>query len=240
MATIPDIGLGGLINSVRKLSGYVENPGWRKVDPAATFMAGQVANLETDSTTGEPILTVATNSDTTGIVGLFYCHKTTTFYKSVQEEAQTFGTSPNTAAYLFLNHANVKSGSVLLTTAAGVAYTITTDWTLYSATNGVILRTSAGSAPGATTAVLVSYLYEDSDLYGVDQTLGSGMAATLEGVGEIATLVYATSVQYTLNGALYVDSSGYITSAGGSKQIGKVTKVPDSENPELHFKMNLA
>jgi len=240
MATIPDIGLGGLINSVRKLSGYVENPGWRKVDPAATFMAGQVANLETDSTTGEPILTVATNSDTTGIVGLFYCHKTTAFYKSVQKEAQTFGASPNTAALIFLNHANVKSGSVLVTNASGTPYTITTDWSLYSATNGVILRTSAGTAPAASTAVLVSYLYEDASLYGIDQTLGSGMAATIEGVGDIATLVYATSVQYTLNGALYVDSSGYITSAGGSKQIGKVTKVPDSENPELHFKMNLA
>ncbi len=240
MATIPDIGLNGLVNSVRKLSGYVDNPGWRKVDPSATFMAGQVANLEADATTGEPILTVAINTDTTGVIGLFYCHKTTAFYKTVVNESQTFGTSPNTSALIFLNHANVKSGSVLITDTDGNAFTITTDWSLYSATNGVILRTSAGTAPTASETVLVSYQYEDPQLYGIDQTLGSGMAATLEGVGDIATLVYDTSKQYTLNASLYVNSSGYITSTGGSKAIGKVTKVPDAENPELHFKMNLA
>jgi hypothetical protein len=66
------------------------------------------------------------------------------------------------------------------------------------------------------------------------------MAATLEDRGEAATLVYDTSVVYTLMGNLYVNSAGYLTSdPGGSTVVGKVTKVPTADNPELCFKLTV-
>ena len=85
MATLPDIGLNGLVNSVRKLGGYISNPGYRDVDPAAEFIAGMVATLGTDSN-GKVILQVASHS-TTAPIGLFYCHKTVSFYRTVIQEA---------------------------------------------------------------------------------------------------------------------------------------------------------
>lgn len=236
MATIPDIGLGGLINSVRKLSGYVENPGYRAVDVSASFIAGMVAVLATDAN-GNPYLQVANATDTTAIIGLFYCHKTTSFYRSVIDEAHTFATAPDTDYLLYLSNANVKASSVrIMDTSTGV-FTEGTDYSV-NTTNGVITRADAGI--DADEAVQVSYLYSDATLVGIDQTLGSNMAATLEGSGEVATLVYATEVAYALNGLLYSDANGYVTSTnGGGTSIGKVTKVPTSENPELHFRLSL-
>lgn len=231
---LPDIGRNGLVNSVRRLSG-LNNPGYRPVDSSASFIAGMVANLEADSN-GNPVLTVANNTDT-NIIGIFYCHKTVNFYQPIVDEEQTFGTSPNTAWVVYLNHANLKTSSVKVTTDAGVPRTVTTDYTV-NTTNGVITRTSTGSI-GATDVILITYLYEDPNLSGIDQTLGSGMAATLEDSGEIATLVYNTSVAYTLMGDLYCDANGYITSASGSTVVGKCTKVPTAEDPELRFKLKV-
>jgi hypothetical protein len=128
---------------------------------------------------------------------------------------------------------------VRTTTSTGVTRTVTTDYTV-STTNGTVTRVGDG-AIGATDTVYISYRYKDPDLTGIDETLGSGCAATLEDSGEAATLVYDTSVAYTLMGSLYINSSGYITSTnGGGLTIGYVTKVPTADNPELHFKLNLA
>ena len=229
MSTIlPDLGRNGLVNSIRRLNGF-NNPGYRSVDSSAEFIAGMVANLEAD-TNGNPVLTVANNTDT-AIIGLFFCHKTLSFYRPIVGEAQTFSTAPNTSTILYLNHANVKPSSVIITsgglTVSGSGYSVTT-------ANGYITKTSPG-----TGTWKVTYLYEDPNLTGIDQTLGSGMAATLEDRGEAATLVYDTSVAYTLMANLYVSSAGYITSAGGSTVIGKVTKVPTADNPELCFKLTV-
>ena len=91
---LPDIGRNGLVNSVRRLTG-LNNPGFRAVDPTANFVAGMVAKLEADSN-GNPVLKVADANDT-NLIGLFYCHKTTNFYRPIVDESQTFSTSPNTA-----------------------------------------------------------------------------------------------------------------------------------------------
>jgi hypothetical protein len=232
--TLPDIGRNGLVNSVRRLSG-LNNPGYRKVDSSADFIAGMVANLEADAN-GDPVLTVANATDT-AIVGIFYCHKTTSFYRPITAESKTFGTSPNTATVIYLDHANVKSGSVRVTTSLGVPWTETTHYVV-STTNGYITRTSTGI--GASDTVLVSYLYQDPDLSGIDQTLGSGMAATLEDNGEIATLVYDTAKAYTLMGSLYSDANGYLTSTnGGGSVVGKCTQVPTASDPELRYKLTV-
>ena len=228
MSTIlPDLGRNGLVNSIRRLNGF-NNPGYRSVGSAENFVAGMVANLEAD-TNGDPILTVANNTDV-AIIGLFFCHKTTSFYRPIVDEVQTFGTAPNTSTILYLNHANVKPSSVMATSGGLVVnpsgYSVTT-------TNGYITKTSPG-----TGTWKITYLYEDANLSGIDQTLGSGMAATLEDRGEAATLVYDTSVAYTLMGNLYSNASGYLTNSG-TVIIGKVTKVPTADNPELHFKLTV-
>jgi hypothetical protein len=233
---LPDIGRNGIVNSVRRLSG-ASNPGYRKVDSDAEFIAGQVAKLAEDAS-GNPVLKVA-DADDTNIIGIFFCHKVTSFYRPVVSEAQTFGTDPNTAWLVYLDHANLRASSAIITDADGDAYTVTTDYTV-NTTNGVITRTSTGDI-GATDTIYVTYSYSDPNLSGIDQTLGSGMAATLEDSGELATLVYDTSVAYTLMGSLYVNSAGYITATdGGGSKIGVVTKVPTSDNPELHYKLQLA
>jgi hypothetical protein len=236
MALLPDIGRNGLVNSVRRLNG-LNNPGYRAVDATADFIAGMVAILEADSD-GNPVLKVADATDT-ALIGLFFCHKTTNFYRPIVDESKTYGTSPNTAWVIYLDHANLKSGSVKVTdSTGGTTYTLTTDYTVNN-TNGVITRTSTGSI-AADETVLVTYLYEDTTLTGLDQTLGSGLAATLEDPGEVATLVYDTSKAYTLMGSLYADANGYLTSTdGGGTVVGKVTKVPTAENPELHFKLSI-
>ncbi len=235
MPLLPDLGRNGLVNSVRRLSG-LNNPGYRAVDPTANFIAGMVANLEADAD-GNPVLTVANATDT-ALIGIFYCHKTTNFYRPIVDEPQTYSAGDNTAFAAYLAHANLKSGSVKVCDASGTPYTVTTDYTV-NTTNGVITRTSTGAITSSTT-VYVSYLYEDPNLTGIDQTLGSGMAATLEDRGEIATLVFDTSKAYTLMGSLYADANGYLTSTnGGGTALGKVTKVPTAEDPELHFKLVL-
>jgi hypothetical protein len=225
---LPDIGRNGLVGAVRRISG-LNNPGYRTVDSAADFIAGMVANLEAD-TNGNPTLTVANATDN-ALIGLFYCHKTTSFYRPITNEEQTFSTSPNTSTILYLNHANVKTSSVYIT-SGGLA--VATGWTL-TAVNGYITKASTG-----TGTWKISYLYQDPDLSGIDQTLGSGMAATLEDQGEVATLIYDTSKAYAIMAQLYSDANGYLTTTnGGGGKVGLVTKPPTADNPELWFKLNI-
>lgn len=233
---LPDIGRNGLVNSVRRLTG-LNNPGFRPVDSSAEFVAGMVAKLVDDGN-GGAYLQVADDDDV-NIIGLFYCHKTTNFYRPIVEESQTFSTSPNTAWAVYLNHAGVKSGSVkVYDNTGGAAATLTTDYTV-NTTNGVITRTSGGIL-AASDEILVTYLYEDPNLTGLDQTLGSGLAATLEDAGDVATLVYDTSKTYTVMQRLYCDANGYVTNTdGGGSQVGFVTKPPTSDSPELWFKLNI-
>jgi hypothetical protein len=233
---LPDIGRNGIVNSVRRLSG-LNNPGYREVDASADFVAGMIAKLEASSN-GNAVLKVSNATDT-NILGIFYCHKTTSFYRPVVDEEQTYGTSPNTSWAVYLNHSNLKDGSVKVTNEAGdTTYTVTTDYTVNN-TNGVVTRTSTG-AIGATDTIKLAYMYEDPNLSGIDQTLGSGMAATLEDHGEMATLIYDTSKAYTLMGSLYCNASGYLTSTnGGGSVVGKCTKVPTAEDNELRFKLTV-
>jgi len=235
MPNLPDLGRSGIVNSVRKLYGFITNPS-RSVDSSAEFIAGMIGALTTD-TNGNPVVVVA-DSDDTNVIGMFYCHKTLSFYRPIMDEPQTFGTDPNTSTIAYLNHANLKSstGYIKVTNAAGTPYTNGINFTV-SATNGYIKRN--GNGISSTGTIYVSYLYQDPNQAGIDQTLGSGQAAMLEGVGEIATLVYDPECAYTLMNAVYCNDDGIITSSTGSKVIGYVTKVPSAENPELNLKISL-
>ena len=235
---LPGIGRNGLVNSVRRLSGLT-NPGYRAVGSTEDFIAGMVAKLAAD-TNGNPVLKVANATDT-ALIGLFYCHKTTSFYRTIREEQQTLGTSPNTATVVYLKHANIKAGSTRIVSSTGDTLLVeTTDYVMTNV-NGIVTLNGTGTGKVGSSALLyISYMYEDQNLSGIDETLGSGLAATLEERGEVATQVYDTTVAYTLMGTLYANASGYITSTnGGGSAIGKVTKVPTSDDPELHFKLQL-
>lgn len=222
------LGRNGLVNAVRRLTG-APITGARDVDPAAQFIAGQVAKLA--DLNGKAVATVADNTST-AIVGVFASHKTISFYRPVINESKTFD-----AGIVTLDHANLQTGSVKVTKLDGTAYVITTNFTV-NATNGIITR--VGTAIGAAENVLVSYRYTDPNLSGIDQTLGSGKVAIIEEPGEIATLVYDTSRSYTLGDKLYVNAAGNITNASGTTAIGFVTKVPSNDNAELHLKLKIA
>jgi len=229
MATVlPPIGRNGIVNSVRKLSGNIIT-GWRDVASAANFIAGYIATLDSDGNAS-----VADDSSTQ-ILGIFFCHKTTSFYRPVVDESITFTGSASTVS---LANANLQSGSIRVTDSAGSAYTITTDFTV-NTTNGTITHAGGGSSIGATETVLVDYRYQDPNLAGLDQTLGSGRASIIEGSGEIATLVYETNAAWAINADVAVSANGLPTVGGGGAVIGFVTKVPTSSDPELQFQMRM-
>ena len=228
---LPPIGRGGIVNSVRKLSGNIVT-GWREVSSTADFIAGYIATL--DGTTGKVV--VADDSSTV-VLGLLFCHKTTSFYRPVVNESVTF-TGDGSA--ITLANPNLKTSTLRVTDSTGVTvYAVTTDYTI-NTTNGVITHTSTGSTIGATDTVLVDYLYLDATVTGIDQTLGSGRAAIIEGNGEIATLVYETNAAWALNATVKVSANGLPTIGGSGATIGFVTKVPTSSDPELQFQMRLS
>jgi hypothetical protein len=209
------------------LSGNIVT-GWRDVASAANVIAGYIATLDSDGNAA-----VADDSSTQ-ILGLFYCHKTTSFYRPVIDESITF-TGDNTS--VTLNNANLQSGSVRVTDSDGSAYTLTTDYTV-NVTNGIITHVSTGSI-GSTETVLVDYRYQDPNLAGLDQTLGSGRASIIEGAGEIATLAYETDAAWAINTDVKVSANGLPTIGGSGQVLGFVTKVPTSSDPELQFQMRM-
>lgn len=228
MSTVlPPIGRNGIVNSVRKLSGNIIT-GWRNVAATANFISGYIAALDDDGNA------VVASDSSTQILGLFFCHKTTSFYKPVVDESVTFEGSGTTVT---LANANLQSGSVRVTDLSGTAYTITTDYTV-NLTNGTITHVGAGSI-GATENVLVDYRYQDPNLAGLDQTLGSGRASIIEGSGEIATLVYETNAAWAINTDVKVSANGLPTIGGSGQTIGFVTKVPTASDPELQFQMRM-
>ena len=101
--SLPSLGRSGIVNSVRKLSGY-DVPGYRDVDSTCEFIAGQVATLAANSTTGNPELTLLTG--TAYPIGIFFCHKATNFYEVVRYELVTV---PAIGANATLKHANLKN-----------------------------------------------------------------------------------------------------------------------------------
>lgn len=243
-SVIPALGRNGVVNLARKISGNVIT-GFRQVDPTATFVVGQVAKLAADAN-GNPIVNVCTNSASDIPVGIFWSHKTVSFYVPVVDEVIAFTGSGSTVN---LAHANLKGSAgsyVRLSTTAngGTDETYTTDYTV-NYTNGTVTHAGAGSSIGATATVYVSYMYKDPNQSGIDTTLGAGKVVLLEDKGEIATRVYDTKAVWALtgnNGLVVVGADGVPTTRtieGSAVAIGKVTKVPNASDPELCFKFSI-
>lgn len=239
-SVLPPIGRTGINNGsgVRRLSNMPVT-GWRDVSPTATFVAGQLGTLTTDANGKVVVETVNSTSDK--VVGIFFTDNTTTFYKSAYAESHTFGENAATPNVIYVNP-YVKASSYVVNSAASTAtatnYTETTDYTV-DVTSGAITNNLVAIA--ATATVYVTYLYKDINLSGINQTLGSGKAALLEEVGEIATIQYDTTsaTAYALGSSIYYNSSGYLTATTGSSAIGFITKVPTAADPELYVKLAL-
>jgi hypothetical protein len=234
---LPSLGRAGIVNSVRKLSGY-DVPGWRNVDPATYFIAGQVATLATSSITGLPVLdTISANTQKP--IGIFFCNKALSFYQVVSHEPITMCAIGSS---FLLAHANIKTGSFkLVLTSTGSAYTGSgTNYTL-TETNGSVANVNIT----AGLAVNASYLYEDNTISGVDDTLGSGLASYLSDPCEIATLIYDTvsATAYTLGCPIYSTTTGYLTAStpgGSAYTVGTCTKIPTNSDPELWVRVRIS
>ena len=237
--SLPSLGRSGIVNSVRKLSGY-DVPGYRDVDSTCEFIAGQVATLAANSTTGNPELTLLTG--TAYPIGIFFCHKATNFYEIVRYEVVTV---PAIGANATLKHANLKNLSYrayysnAAGTSTGATLTYTTNYTIND-TNGLFHNVNISVA--SPVYVVISYLYNDTTISGIDQTLGSGKASYLSDPCEIATLVYDTtsSTAYTLGCTLYSSTTGYITATSNGTAIGTCTKIPTNTDPELWARIRIA
>jgi len=229
---LPPIGRSGIIRAARKLSGNIV-PGWRDVDPTTEFIQGMIATLSGGK------VTLADDTADTKIIGLFNCHKTSSFYRPVIDEVVVGGGDGEDVA---LNNVILQSGSVKVTKSDGT--TVLTgggdDYTVNLIHGLIKLHAGGSNSLTGTETVLVDYRYKDPNHAGLDMTLGSGKASTIEGVGEIATLVYETDAAWAENAAVTVSANGMPTIGGTGTKIGFVTKVPTAEDPELHFQMRLA
>jgi len=224
---LPPIGRSGIPNTVRRLAGG-ETPGWRDVDSATDFMAGMVAGLKM---VGNKVV-VTKYSGNEPVIGLFYCHKTTWFYRPVVNAEVTFGSDQK--AYL---KPYIATGSLVVinpSTGAAISSDSGNNWTI-DETNGVLTRVSTTNVPAT---VLVTYRYKDPNQAGIDQTM-SGKVSVLEGNAELATLVYNTAAAWTLGATVRAGNDGLLTVGGSGATIGIVTKPPTADDPELHIKMRL-
>ena len=226
------IGRTGVIGAVKNLTGMPVT-GYRAVDPSATFVAGQLAKLGTVN--GVPMVqAVSATSDKP--IGIFYTDNTTTFYRPSYLEAHTFGENVSAPTQVYTKP-YVKTASYVVMNSTYTQLTETTNYTI-DTTNGIITNVNLA----ATAVIYVNYLYKDVNLSGINQTIGSGMAALLEEAGEISTLMYDTvaTTAYALNDTIYFTSGGLLTKASsGSAAIGRVTKAPTASDPELHVKISL-
>jgi hypothetical protein len=229
---LPPLGRNGIVNAVRRLSNMPVT-GWREVDPAATFVAGQMAKLATVN--GKVMVqTVSATSDK--VVGMFFTNNTTYFYRTVVLEEHTFGENVSAPNIVYVKPYVKAASYVVYADDQTTPKTETTDYTI-DVTSGAITRV----AIGATDTVYVTYQYKDVDLSGINQVVGSGKAALLEEIGEVATTTYDTTsaTAYTLGANIYKNATGYLTATSAGSAIGFITKAPTADDPELHVKLNL-
>jgi hypothetical protein len=226
MALAP-IGRAGIVNSARKLSGFTKT-GWRTVLSTADFQQGMVADMDSSGN--------AAVADTSSqkLLGIFNCHKASKFYKPIVEESVTF---TGAGSEISLKHKNIRTGYYVVTnTAKDTVYVETTDYDI-DKTNGTLTEVSIG----ATATVLISYLYEDTNIAALDMTGPQLRASVIEGSGEIALSIYdinkvnSSTGKFAVNLKVSADSNGLVTTGGSYGLLGYVTKVPTSTDPELYI-----
>ena len=254
-SVMPNLGRNGEVNLARRISGSVLT-GFRTVDPLASFVQGQVGRITVDAN-GNPIVSVCTETSTNIPVGIFWCNKTISFYVPVVDESITFTGANSTinlahpllkgAAGTYVKFTNTAK-TVQYTSGATIS-TASTDYVI-NYTNGTIqLANAAGPANctiTTTQTVLVTYMYQDMKVSGIDDTLGAGKLVMLEDKGEIATRLYDTAATFDFttakNGVIVCGPLGVPSTQtlyDTAPIIGKLTKAPTSSNVELHFKYSL-
>lgn len=205
-----------------------------KAADAASFAAGQVLSRDSN---GNMVLCTGANP-----AGLAKWNKVSSLNGIAVDEPIVLTGTNN----IPLKHANV--AAVKVTNLAGVAYTVTTDYTV-NATNGTVARVALGGIASGET-VLVSYRFaatnNDLDFNGrnffnlIDDTaLAQGRIALIQGLSTIFTAAYDTSQVYAVNDAIKCGSDGYPTKTGGGAVIGSVIQVPTASDPYLGFSLSL-
>jgi hypothetical protein len=234
LSTMPAIGRNGVRDAVQNMGG-MQLTGWRDIDVAAVFVAGQLAKLGTDANGKVCVQPVSAVTDAP--IGVFVTSNTTTFYRPESAEAHVIGEDIDAPNSIALKKPYVKGASYVVRDAlTGVAYVegAAADYTI-NVINGVITNVAIPNA----TAILVSYHYKDVNLSGINQVLGSGKAALLEQVGAVATLMYDPTAAWTLNAAVKFTADGLFTVGGASATIGRVTKAPTFDDPAIHVLLDL-
>jgi len=233
----------GLIHGVRPLSIF-NVPGHKEVDQNAEFLPGMVAMMGVDSN-NKPVIQAHDGTAAKGVVGVILNSKTNSFYSPIVREEITWpaavpGDINLSKPYItdFMLE-NVSDGSVPVGSPENYSL---------NATNGVLTAKVDGdglgtNAPAVDTAAYVTYRYKDLDTVGFDQTIASGKVAILEGPGDIALLVYDTTVQYAINMPIGLkDASnalftGDATASNLTHHMGFVIKPPTAEDNSLHVKL---
>ena len=217
------------------------------VDSAVSFEAGMLGKLQ-GTTAGLPQVTLAGAAAAGTIVGIIDDNKTSQFVATVVNEAVASGATT-------LNHANVVSGTLVLT-----GFATGNPAASFNYTNGAF--NAATSATGTA-----SYSYYIPGKAGDDTTLASGKCTLWLQPGEYSTDVYevasttlgtGNAVSYTVGSKLYSSTNSKLTTeasvattvvasgaggvvvvtgvnANGSTLVGYVTKAPSAGNPFLNF-----
>jgi len=205
-----------------------------KAATTATILAGQIVARNSD---GEIVLCTGA-----GAIGVSKWNKATAVFGTVTSEAVVL---TGVTAHA-LKHPLV--AAVLVTNLAGVAYTVTTDYTA-NLTNGTVTRVALGGIADGET-VLVSYRFAaqtgDLDFQGrnffnfLDDTAAAqGRLVVLEGPAKVFTAAYDTSLVYAVGDVLKCGADGYVTKTGAGDVVGKVIQPPSATDPYLGYNLTL-
>lgn len=209
-------------------------------EPTATFRAGSL--VARDVTSGLIIPALGANP-----MGVAKWNKALFLKAPVVNEAIVLvGTTATNLA-----HANVEN--VKVANAAGVAYTVTTDYTV-NTTNGQITRVALGGiADGETVYVTYTFQLTENDLdfqgrnffnFIDDVSIAQGRVTVIQDWSLIFTSQYDTAQTYAINDDLHC--GGGVTAAlvglftndsGEGDKVGKVAQLPTAADPFLGVEM---
>jgi hypothetical protein len=217
----------------------VEQRPFFRVDPTATWEAGQVATLARVG--GIDVVKVCGATDVP--LGIFWRPKAVTLTEAVKEKVILSGTD-----WVNLSHGNIDSASELVTDASeATSYTKGTDYDI-NYTNGLIKRLAAGAIPdGATVVVTYRRKLTAEEIAMMpqrfervpDATLASGMVTVIMGHAIIYTDQFDTSRLYNLNDVLRVNDDGRVSNdpALTGPVVGKVIAVPNVGYPLIGLEL---
>lgn len=210
--------------------------GTHVANPTATFVAGMVVTRDANG-----YIIPCTGA---GAIGIAKWNKTNQLYGTATAESIVLTGTNN----IGLKHSNVAAVAVV-NPSTGVAYTVTTDYTV-NAVNGTIARVGTGAiADGAAVAVTYRYAVQSSDLdfqgrnffnFTDETAMQQGRIAVIQGLSTLFSAAYDTSKVYSVNDKLYCGADSYITNTSNANgAIGIVAQAPTADDPFLGFELTL-